>query len=185
MNRAVGLGLRALQILIGATILGIAASLIANQVVGDSPVTTRYATFTGGFGMMVGLVGVASLLASFIPEVVPLALDGLAALLFLAGGIAWAVGLRNLDNCNNYQNMLQNGLLNEGTLDVDGQTLYGVITPGHEDEAPGKLRGNCQRATADEALQFISFGLALALVGFGFLQVRRGGKGGGVGVYVA
>jgi hypothetical protein len=61
--------------------------MIRAQVFGSAPTTIRYSTFTGGFGVLVGLVGIASLFASFIPDLVPLVLDGLAGLLFLAGGI--------------------------------------------------------------------------------------------------
>jgi hypothetical protein len=77
--------------------------------------------------------------------------------------------------------MLFNGLLNWGTLTVGGETFYGV----HQDRGDtsqsiyNRLRGNCQRAQADEVLQFISFAVALGLVGFGYLQMRRGGGGGG------
>lgn len=61
--------------------------MIKNQVYGSSPVTTRYSTFTGGFGMIVSGVGLLSLFVTFIPAIVPIALDTLAGFLFLGGGI--------------------------------------------------------------------------------------------------
>jgi hypothetical protein len=61
--------------------------MIKNQVLDSAPVTTRYSTFTGGFGMIVCFVGALGLFLSFIPPLVPVVLDGLAGLLFLAGGI--------------------------------------------------------------------------------------------------
>lgn len=66
-------------------VLALAASMISNQVLGSSPVTIRYSTFSGGFGMIVGAIGVAALYLTFIPSLVPLALDALAGLFFLGG----------------------------------------------------------------------------------------------------
>ena len=68
------------------TVLALAAAMIRNQVYGSSPVTTRYTTFTGGFGMIVSGIGILSVFAS-VPALVPIALDGLAGILFLGGGI--------------------------------------------------------------------------------------------------
>ncbi|KAK4130507.1 hypothetical protein BT67DRAFT_215008 [Trichocladium antarcticum] len=185
MHRAISLGLRAVQFLIAVTILGLSAAMIAAQVHGGVPVTIRYSTFTGGFGMLVGLVGIAALFASFIPEIVPMALDGIAGLLFLAGGIAWAVGLGNTDNCKSGDDMLTNGLLNWGSVKAGDQTNYGVYQPNDSAKSLyGRLRANCQRAQADEVLQFISFAVALGLVGLGYLQMRKGGRVRGGG-YVA
>jgi hypothetical protein len=68
------------------TVLGLAAAMIANQVYGTPPVTTRYSTFTGGFGMIVAGVGVVCTFVS-VPELVPIVVDILGALFFLGGGI--------------------------------------------------------------------------------------------------
>lgn len=94
------------QFLIALVVLALAVTLLRAQVYGDVPVTTRYSVFTGGFGMLVGLVGVVSLLASFVPEMVPLVLDGLAALFFLAGGIVctFLLLLLLLIHCRPYSN---------------------------------------------------------------------------------
>ncbi|KAK4158247.1 marvel domain-containing protein [Chaetomidium leptoderma] len=184
MHRAVPLGLRALQFLIALTVLALAAAMIANQVFDSPAVTIRYSTFTGGFGMIVCGVGIASLFVSFIPALVPIALDGLAGLLFLGGGIAWAIGLRGVDNCTNGGSMLENGLLNQGSVRSGDNVGYGVVRDGDNEAAVyGKLRGNCQRAQADEILQFICFAMAVALAGVGYLQLRRGGSRSGA--YVA
>lgn len=182
------------QFLTSLTILALAVVLIKGQVLDASPVTTRYTTFTGGFGMITSGLGLLLLfLTSFadsIPQLVPIALDTLTALFFAAGGIAWAVGLRGTDGCSNYPNMLRNALLNQGSVDLgDGKTAYGVIGENDDEGAVmGKLKGNCQRAQADEVLQFICFGFALSLVIDAVLVMRRGGgsgRGGARGAYVA
>lgn len=99
---------------------------------------------------------------------------------------AWAVGLGNTHGCVPDDNMAGNGLLNQGTLDTPEGPFPGVLDPSHpnKDDGTAKLRANCQRATADEVLQFIAFGFGLALLLIGFLQMRRG-KSYGAGGYVA
>ncbi|KAK4099296.1 hypothetical protein N658DRAFT_475326 [Parathielavia hyrcaniae] len=180
MYRAISLGLRGLIFLCSVTVLGLAAAMISNQVVDSAPVTTRYSTFTGGFGMIVCGVGALGLFVSFIPDLVPLVLDGLMGLLFLAGGIAWAVGLRSVGNCDNYDEMLRSPLLNQGSVGSGDDALYGIIGPGDgPDDVMSKLLSNCQRARADQVLQFICFAFALGLVGMGVVGLRKGKMGGG------
>ncbi|KAK4125394.1 hypothetical protein N657DRAFT_678528 [Parathielavia appendiculata] len=180
MYRAISLGMRAVLFLCGVTVLGLAAAMIKNQVVDSPPVTTRYSTFTGGFGMIVCGVGALGLFVSFIPALVPIVLDGLAGLLFLGGGIAWTIGLRSVENCSNYYEMLRNPLLNQGSIGSGEDTRYGIIGPDDGPDAiASKLLSNCQRARADEVLQFICFALALGLVGLGVVGLRKGKVGGG------
>ncbi|KAK4140828.1 marvel domain-containing protein [Dichotomopilus funicola] len=191
MYRPAAFVLRGLLFLTSLTILALAVTLIKGQVLDTSPVTTRYTTFTGGFGMITSGLGLLLLslpsLETSLPQLVPIALDTLTSLFFAAGGIAWAVGLRGVDGCSNYPNMLFNPLLNQGSVDLgNGKTAYGVIGDGDDDGAiMGKLKGNCQRAQADEVLQFICFGFALSLVIDAVLVMRRGGRGGVAGAYVA
>lgn len=83
--------------------------------------------------------------------------------------------------------MLTNSLLNQGSIDVDDGTAYGVWG---DDDSPedvfNKLRGNCQRGQADQILQSLSFGVALSLVIMAYMQIRRGGMSrGSSGAYVA
>ena len=84
--------------------------------------------------------------------------------------------------------MIYNGLLNQGSITVGDNTAYGVVGNGDVDAETilNRLKSNCQRAQADEILQFLCFGLGAALLGLGFLQMRRGGGGGRrAGAYVA
>ncbi|KAK4246634.1 marvel domain-containing protein [Corynascus novoguineensis] len=187
MLRPIYLGLRGLMFLSSLTILALAAVMIKNQVYDAAPATTRYSTFTGGFGMIVGGIGAICAFISFVPDLVPIALDGLAGLFFLGGGIAWAYGLKNTSNCSDYRNMLENSLLNQGSITLPDGKAYGVIKPDDSnDDVAHRLKGNCQRAQADEILQFLCFGMAFVLVALGFFQMRRGGVGKGrTGAYVA
>lgn len=189
MIRPISLGLRGLYLLMALVVLALAAAMIANQVYGTPPVTTRYCTFTGGFGMIVAGVGVLSTFVSFLPDLVPIVLDGLSGLFFLGGGIAWAYSLKDTANCSNYEQMLYNPLLNQGTISVGGETGYGVISSPEDspETVINRLKGNCQRAQADEIIQFLCFGLAVGLVAIGLVQQRRNGGGTGrrPGAYMA
>jgi hypothetical protein len=83
--------------------------------------------------------------------------------------------------------MLNNPLLNQGSVQFKNGVSYGVWG---DDDSPEdvfkKLRGNCQRGQADQILQSLGFGLALALVGMAYMQIRKGGMSrGGSGAYVA
>ncbi len=99
---------------------------------------------------------------------------------------AWAIGLKNVENCTNPEGMLYNDLLNQGSVTVGDDTTWGVYQPGDDKLAPfNRLRGNCQRAQADEILQFISFGIAVGMVGVGYLAMKRGWSGRSGGGYVA
>ena len=62
-------------------------TLIKDQVVGGSPSAINYAAFTGGFGMVAAAAGVAALFIEPLGGFIITAIDGLASLLFLAGGI--------------------------------------------------------------------------------------------------
>lgn len=80
--------------------------------------------------------------------------------------------------------MLTNDLLNQGSVATPNGVAYGVYKDTEDDQvAYSRLRGNCQRAQADEVLQFILFALALGFVGLGFLHMRQGGTS--RGAYIA
>ncbi|KAK3319219.1 marvel domain-containing protein [Apodospora peruviana] len=178
MISAITLGLRALQLLFSVVILGLAVTLIKGQVIDDAPVTTKYASFTGGFGIIVCALGVASLWVSAIPDLVVLGIDALAGIFFAAGGIAWAIGLRGIQCTNEEQfdKLLDNGLLNQGSVTVNGGTAYGVYKDDTSGEAAWKkLSSNCQKGLADEVFQFLTFGLAVGLLALGYVRMKNGG----------
>lgn len=145
------------------------------HAIGDAPVTTKYSSFTGGFGIIAAIVGFVGLFIDAIPDLVPLALDGLSGVFFLAGGIAWAVGLKDVKCVKddlNLTRMLLNGLLNLGS--ADGR--YGVAPPGSsEEDLANNLLSNCQKGLADEVFQFLGFALAAGLIGVGYVRMRKGG----------
>jgi hypothetical protein len=79
--------LRAFQALFGIVILGLSVTLIRGHHWGNLPNTLGYAVFVGGVTILAALVGVAATWVSFLEGIVGVAIDGLVALLNIAGGI--------------------------------------------------------------------------------------------------
>lgn len=75
------------KLIASAVVLGLSVTLENHQKYGSPPAETSFASFTGGFGIVVAAIGVASMFIDAIPTLVPLVVEGLAALFFLAGGI--------------------------------------------------------------------------------------------------
>lgn len=171
----------------GVVVLGLSVTLLKGQVFGDTPTTTRYSVFLGAFGMVVALLGLLSLFVSAVPAVVPMALDAVAGILLLAGGIAWAVGLKGLECDEAHADaMYANGLLNEGceAADKKGDSPYCGVWVGagnNAQQAFNRLNARCKYAMGDQIIQFILFGVCAVLLLLGFLIMRQG-KGGGRGV---
>jgi hypothetical protein len=71
--------------------------------------------------------------------------------------------------------MLLNDLLNRGRIGSGDDARYGVIGLDDDENAVfRKLQSTCQRARADEVLEFIAFAMAIGLVGLSYLMMRRG-----------
>jgi zinc transporter ZupT len=79
--------LRAFQALFGIVILGLSVTLIRGHHWGSLPNSLGYAAFVGGVTILAALVGVAATWVSFLEGIVGVAIDGLVALLNIAGGI--------------------------------------------------------------------------------------------------
>lgn len=70
-----------------AVVLGLSISVAKHQAHGSVPSETAFSSFAGGFGILISLVGLASLWIDKIPKIFVMAADGLASVFFLAGGI--------------------------------------------------------------------------------------------------
>ena len=173
------------QLLMAAAVVGLSVTLLNGQATGKTPTTTRYSVFTGAFGMIVAFLGLVCLFISAIPAIVPMVLDAVAGLLLLAGGIAWAVGLKGI-KCEEeyYTKMYDNPLLNEGCVGGGGGARPYCGVAGDDpnkvtDEGTFRtLNVRCKYAMSDEIIQFILFLVSGILLFIGFLLMRKG-KGGG------
>ena len=81
---------RAFQLLCGAVVLGLSISAIKWQYFGAAPASTSYSAFAGAFGVLAALIGIATSFVEAIPEIIMVGVDGLAAVLLLAGGLVRA-----------------------------------------------------------------------------------------------
>lgn len=78
---------RGLQIIFGVIVLGLSIGAVKWQVIGTAPATTGYNAFAGAFGILTALIGIAAAFMEMIPELIMAIVDGLASVIFLAGGI--------------------------------------------------------------------------------------------------
>ncbi|GAB7362918.1 hypothetical protein MBLNU230_g3219t1 [Neophaeotheca triangularis] len=92
--------LRGLQLIFGAIVLGLSIRAIQWQRTGSAPATTSYSAFAGAFCMLVALVGIAAVWIHKLAGLIMAGIDTLASILLVAGGIAFAVGMRGID-CGN------------------------------------------------------------------------------------
>ena len=68
-------------------ILDLAAAEIANQVYGSAPAAPQYADFASSFGILVAIVGVVALYVPKLSPRIPLFMDFVLALVYVAGGV--------------------------------------------------------------------------------------------------
>ncbi|KAF3762463.1 hypothetical protein M406DRAFT_357468 [Cryphonectria parasitica EP155] len=194
MLSIISIGFRALQMLFAIVVVGLSATFMKDQHVGSAPVTTRYSVFVGAFGMIVGAFGAVALWVDRIPSIAPMVTDGLAALFFLAGGIAWAVGMKGQScSLSSLQKLYDNSLLNQGCDSQKSSSDNGpyCYVAGNQKEDPWPLvnlwpspmKGICQKAFANESFQFLGFATFVVLAGLGFLMMKR--KGGSRSKFVA
>lgn len=176
--------LRAFQIVFAAVVLGLSVSVAKGQAPkgnfyeydSNVPATTAYSSFVGGFGMFVAIVGIASLFVEFLQGIIMLVLDGLASLIFLAGGLAVAIGLRGV-SCGNLKQEEDNDLINGGKWTRKGEDNApwgdGIV----DQRGPGWMKGRCQMLEADSAFMFLGFIVSLGLIAYAFFRGNRlGGK---------
>ncbi|EAA32654.1 hypothetical protein GE21DRAFT_6701 [Neurospora crassa] len=178
------IGLRGLQILFGAVIVGLSAQFITAQKVGSAATTTQYSVFTGTYAILEGFLGIVALFLSSFPDIVVLGADAIGALVLLAGGIAWAVETRGF-SCTDptkAKKILDNNLLNQGKRKYKGDWYYGILYGDPSAEtAWSRLQSSCKKGLADEVFQFLAFAVLVVLLVVGWIRWRKGRGGGGMG----
>ncbi|KAI9702153.1 MAG: hypothetical protein M1820_006235 [Bogoriella megaspora] len=162
---------RFFQILFAVVVLGLSVTMVKWQGVGDPPATSEYGAFSGGFALLVGLIGIATIFIEAIPGLISVAADALAAIFTLAAGIAYTVSLKGVD-CSKQFSASDKALLNGGCIDTKD---LGRICD--YDDA-NDIEGRCKKAEADYVFMFLTFALSAALVALGLLtKGRRGDRG--------
>lgn len=79
--------LRGFQFLFGIVVLGLSVTLIRGHHWGSTPASLGFAAFVGGISILASLIGLAGTWVSFLEGVVGLAIDGVVALINIAGGV--------------------------------------------------------------------------------------------------
>jgi len=170
-------GLRFFQILFSVVVLGLSITLAKGQNLGSVPATTGYAAFAGGFGILAGLIGIAALFVDMLNGIISWAVDALAALILLAGGISFSIGLKGT-NCSRYETFYSNRLLTCGSTGKAGtDNFYAFCDAKDKKELQIAITGRCKEATADDAFLYMGFVVTLAVLVASFMFGRR--KGGG------
>ncbi|KAL5119520.1 hypothetical protein ACEQ8H_002585 [Pleosporales sp. CAS-2024a] len=96
MTPLINWALRALQFLFGVVVLGLSVTLIRGHHWGDFPSSLGYGAFLGGVTILGALVGMGSTWVAFLPGMIGAGIDGLLAVLNIAGGITLAVKLKGV-----------------------------------------------------------------------------------------
>ncbi|KAG8167272.1 hypothetical protein KVR01_002961 [Diaporthe batatas] len=162
MLSAITVGLRALQLILAAALLGVSISLLAHEACqtesdsfrfctptpsSNAKSTVNYGIFLGVYGIVISAIGALFLFVERIPTAIPLAGDGLGTLFYLAGGAAWVAAFGKI-RCNNMK------------LDFfDTPAGLREMNKSTRDQ----LVGNCRRCEAEHGLVWALFALTASL----------------------
>jgi len=161
------LALRLVQLLFAIVVFGLSVDLARGQHIGTAPSTTGYSAFTGGFGIIAAIVGILALFIDKLDGMITWALDALAAVCFLAGGIAVTIGLIGV-NCSDPQTSYKNDLISGGSAKVDGKRYW--YWAGTD---PSMVNKRCKQDRADSIFQFLSFLVCAAVLAYTFLRSSK------------
>ncbi|KAH6654157.1 marvel domain-containing protein [Truncatella angustata] len=161
------------QLVFGIAVLGLSVTLAKHQVIGSPPTETSFSSFVGAFGIIVSVLGLASLWIDRIPVFVVMSADALLSIFYLAGGIALAIALKGVGSCTDNSSVsiaqrFTNSILNGGCTD------HGCYVGGGDGDY-SQLTSRCQRAQADYVIEFIGFVVALIGLALAWLVHKQGG----------
>ncbi|PWY75241.1 hypothetical protein BO94DRAFT_524095 [Aspergillus sclerotioniger CBS 115572] len=168
MNPLIIAILRGFQFIFSIIVLGISISLAKGQRIGSVPASTGYAAFTGGLGTLASLIGIAGVFIESLQTLITWAVDGLAGVAFVAGGITYAILLRGT-SCSNILTIWDNTIISGGCRKVDKEKVCW--------STPGEAKSRCTSAQADAAFMFLGFVVCVGVCGMGVLRRRKGGVG--------
>jgi len=180
------LATRGLQIIFSAAVLGLSITLAKGQLLGHVPTTTEYSAFLGGLGMIAGAFGILTVFVHIFDGIIALAVDGVVAMLFIAGGAAMAIMLKG-GKCNDVEFIARNKIVNCGAVfsTIDGQQwvdgLCGVDGKSSLDSQAAKvtkiLQTRCDEATADFGLMFAVVATTFLALALNYMWKRKGSGG--------
>lgn len=87
VSSILNVALRGVQALFGIIVLGLSVTLIRGHHWGSLPAGLGYGAFVGGLSFVAAFIGLAATWFDFLGGMVGLVIDGVVALLNLAGGV--------------------------------------------------------------------------------------------------
>jgi len=117
------------------------------------------------------LIGVAAFFVNALDGLVMWALDGLASLCFLAGGIALAVGVKGT-NCSNPETFANSKIILSGWLGLH----YDYNGKNAKKDLTNLWESRCRRADVDATFTFLALLISVALIAVGFMHHKKGGR---------
>ncbi|KAH7402762.1 marvel domain-containing protein [Pyrenochaeta sp. MPI-SDFR-AT-0127] len=169
-NPIINFVVRGFQFLFAIIVLGLSVSLIRDHHWGNLPATLGFAAFVGGVSIVGALLGIAASWVTFLEGTIGLIIDGLVAIINVAGGILMAIKMKgaqckddgSLENANK---LVRNDMLNGGC--IDKETCYWFSDPD-------KIVSHCRESQADFVFMFLIAALLAASALLTFLRMRKG-----------
>ncbi|EGY14719.1 hypothetical protein VDGD_05883 [Verticillium dahliae] len=166
----VGVGAWILQTIFALVALALSIDLLRGQLDGAPPGSIQFAVFVGSVGLVVALLGLAGMFVDKIPSNVVMVFDVMSGLLLIGGGIAYAVALGGIE-CERH----------ESSDEVVGKDWWEspIVNAGSQNyHGTRKLDlRRCQKAYANQAIQFACAVTALGTAFLCYLAWRRTGAG--------
>ncbi|CRK06275.1 hypothetical protein BN1723_001707 [Verticillium longisporum] len=166
----VGVGAWILQAIFALVALALSVDLLRGQLYGTPPGSIQFAVFVGSVGLVVALLGLAGMFVDKIPSNVVMVFDVMSGLLLIGGGIAYAVALGGIE-CEWHENLDE----------VEGDDWWEspIVNAGSENyHGTRKLDlRRCQKAYANQSIQFACAVTALGTAFLCYLAWRRTGAG--------
>ncbi|KAK8095717.1 hypothetical protein PG999_013739, partial [Apiospora kogelbergensis] len=166
-----------------AVVFGLSISLARDQHQGPVPPEIGFSSFGGGFALVTCLVGMAGLWIDAIPSKVTMALDGIAAVSYLTGGIILTAALKAVKSCTAIgpdpsNDRTANNVLNFGCGEANtGPDTYQKCNDlGVQDYKDDPTIPRCMRAVTDYSFDYFGFTLCAIMVFLGYVLARRGGN---------
>lgn len=171
--------LRGAQALFGIVVLGLSVTLIRGHHWGDLPASLGYGAFVGGLSFVAALIGLAATWFDFLGGIVGLVIDGIVALVNLAGGVLFAIKLKGVE-CKEWSDMgnawelVSNEWFNGGFQELGGHRYSWVQVNKSEQDFADTILGHCRESQADTAFMFMTAVVVIVCALLVWLRMRKG-----------
>ncbi|EMD65733.1 hypothetical protein GGP41_010596 [Bipolaris sorokiniana] len=179
VSSILNVALRGVQALFGIIVLGLSVTLIRGHHWGSLPAGLGYGAFVGGLSFVAAFIGLAATWFDFLGGMVGLVIDGVVALLNLAGGVLYVVKLAGVDcelsaeDPGNLKKMAENEWFNGG-CHGSGFCWNNYKYGKNLSKAIAVYEGHCKEAKADTVFMFLTAVVMIVCALLVWLRMRRG-----------